>query len=234
MEEVCIVGLGLLCKGAAATFKSTSRCQPLQWASHCKLWTFATLSHRSNTREPIGLWKLIYLSFVCRVTTKPSYFPVGLKYFIHLLGRLMIKVGECILHTLLCEITCLFGISQCECIPIFLDLVYSHAYSRHSARHSSCSSSSRPTTNHPPPTTHHPPPTTHHPPPQPFFRCRAGTARSCTFSRHVQVASVRIVFNCMKLFAFFNFLDTFSCIFLCRCILFFVLSTGLTLRHNAP
>ena len=91
-----------------------------------------------------------------------------------------------------------------------------------------------PTTHHPPPTTHHPPPTTHHPPPQPFFRCRAGTARSCTFSRHVQVASVRIVFNCMKLFAFFNFLDTFSCIFLCRCILFFVLSTGLTLRHNAP
>ena len=148
MEEVCIVGLGLLCKGAAATFKSTSRCQPLQWASH-----------RSNTREPIGLWKLIYLSFVCRVITKPSYFPVGLKYFIHLLGMLMIKVGECMLHTLLCDITCLFGISQCECIPIFLDLVYSHAYSRHSARHSS-SSSSRPTTNHPPPTTHHPPPTT--------------------------------------------------------------------------
>lgn len=47
-------------------------------------------------------------------------------------------------------------------------------------------------------------------PPPPPFRCRAGTARSCTFSRHVQVATVIV---CFFFFAFFNFLDAFRCTF---------------------
>ena len=66
----CIVGLGLFCKGAAATFESTSRWQPRQ------LRTFA----HSLKQHKGADWSLEFdISFVCRVITKPSYFLAGLK-----------------------------------------------------------------------------------------------------------------------------------------------------------
>lgn len=117
------------------------------------------------------------------------------------------------LHTLLHDVTCFFGYPSVNVFPSF----WMWCIPRH------CSSSSSSSLLH----HHH---RRHH-----LFRCRAGTARSCTFSRHVQVATVRIVFNRMIFFfAFFNFKTLSDALFLCRCILFFAMSTGLTLRLDAP